>query len=137
MSSDPTTNGTAGNTPPLTYPEGLPDSVAPLGESAAGAFRTLSIVAGVAGFALLVGVFIDRKQFFHSYLFGYVFALDIALGALFWVLIHHVSDAGWSVGLRRVYENISRAILPLTVLLMPVLIGIFSGNLHAWYDFIH
>ena len=86
---------------------------------------------------LIIGAFIDAKQFYHSYLFGYVFALDIALGALFWVLIHHVADAGWSVGLRRVYENMSRAIIPLAVLFVPVLIGIFTGNLHAWYGFIH
>jgi hypothetical protein len=69
-------------------------------------------------------------------LFGYVFALDVTLGALFWVLIHHVSDAGWSAGLRRVFENITRAIIPLALLFVPVLIGIYSGNLHGWYEFI-
>ena len=52
-------------------------------------------------------------------------------------MIHHVADAGWSVGLRRVFENINRAIIPLAVLFVPVLIGIFSGKLHAWYDFVH
>ena len=86
---------------------------------------------------LVVGVLTDTKQFFHSYLFGYVFALDIALGALFWVLIHHVADAGWSVGLRRVFENMNRAIIPLAVLFLPVLIGTFTGNLHTWYGFVH
>ncbi len=127
------TNGT----PPLTDPPGLPDDVSPLGEKAAGPFRALVGLAGVCGLGLVAGLFLDPKQFFHSYLFGYVFALDIALGALFWVLIHHVADAGWSVGLRRVFENINRAIIPLAVLLVPVLAGIFSGNLHLWYGFVH
>src|SRR5262249_38287282 len=135
MSTDPTTNGNGA--PPLTYPDGLADSVAPLGDKLAGTFRTLAVVTGAAGAALAVGAFVDTKQFFHSYLFGYVFALDIALGALFWVLIHHVSDAGWSVGLRRVFENINRAIIPLAVLFVPVLIGTLTGNLHAWYEFVH
>jgi hypothetical protein len=135
MSTAATTNDEA---VPLTYPVGLPDNVAPLGEQAAGVFRTLLVVVGVAGVGLIAGFVNDttRRQFFHSYLFGYVFALDVALGALFWVLIHHVADAGWSVGLRRVFENITRAILPLGVLFLPVLIGIYSGNLHKWYDFI-
>ena len=31
----------------------------------------------------------------------------------------------------------SRAIIPLAVLFVPVLVGIFTGNLHAWYGFIH
>jgi hypothetical protein len=136
MSTVSTTNGTS-DFPPLSYPAGLPDPVAPLGESAAGLFRNLLLVAGAAGLVLLVGAFVNPRQFFHSYLFGYVFALDIALGALFWVLIHHVSDAGWSVGLRRLFENLSRAIIPLAVLFLPVLIGTVAGKLYAWYDFVH
>lgn len=136
MSTDPTTNG-HGEPPPLTYPDGLPESVAPLRDELAGTFRTLAVATAAVGAVLAVGAVIDPKQFFHSYLFGYVFALDIALGALFWVLIHHVADAGWSVGLRRVFENVSRAILPLAVLFLPVLVGTFTGNLHQWYDFVH
>src|SRR5438874_6482319 len=136
MSSDSITN--ANGTPPLTYPAGLPDRVAPLASDAlAGGARILFAALLGTGLMLLIGAFTNPKQFYHSYLFGYVFALDIALGALFWVLIHHVSDAGWSVGLRRVFENMSRAILPLAVLFVPVLIGLFSGNLHAWYGFVH
>jgi hypothetical protein len=116
----------------------LPDNVAPIdGAAVAGGARILFAVLLGTGVLLVLGAFVNPKQFFHSYLFGYVFALDIALGALFWVLIHHVSDAGWSVGLRRVFENMSRAILPLAVLFVPVLIGLFSGNLHTWYEFIH
>ncbi len=135
MSTDSFTNGNG--TPPLTYPSGLPDSAAPLGDRGAGAFRTLAIATAVVGAALVAGWVLEPKQFYFSYLFGYVFALDIALGALFWVLIHHVADAGWSVGLRRVYENISRAIIPLAVLFVPVLVGMLSGKLYTWYDFIH
>jgi len=123
--------------PPITYPSGLPDAVAPLGDRATGWFRNLLLVAGLSGLVMIVGAVMNPKQFFHSYLFGYVLALDVALGALFWVLIHHVADAGWSVGLRRIYENMSRAILPLAVLFVPVLVGIYTGNLHKWYEFIH
>jgi hypothetical protein len=138
MTTATPTNGNGHGEPrPLTYPAGLPDDVAPLGDKAAGLFRTLAVVVGVSGLVLLVGAVIDRKQFFYSYLFGYVLALDVALGALFWVLIHHVADAGWSVGLRRVYENISRAIIPLAVLFVPVLVGVFTENLHQWYAFVH
>ena len=127
-----------GDAPALTYPAGLPDDVSPLGERAMGAVRILAIVAGVAAVGLVAGAAVEstRRQFFHSYLFGYTLALDVALGALFWVLIHHVADAGWSVGLRRVYENLTRALLPLALLFIPVLMGIYSGNLHEWYGFI-
>src|SRR4051794_22648651 len=122
---------------PLTYPDGLPDDVSPLGAKVGPALVSTSVIIGAAAVVLAAGWVVNPRQFYHSYLFGYVFALDVTLGALFWVLIHHVSDAGWSVGLRRVFENITRAILPLTVLLLPVLVGVFTGNLHAWYGFIH
>jgi hypothetical protein len=130
------TNG-SGEPAPLTYPEGLPDSVAPIGDAAAPLFRTLLVVVGISGLLLVLGIFVDLKQFFHSYLFGYALALDIALGALFWTMIHHVADAGWSVGLRRIFENMNRAILPLAVLFVPVLFGIFTGELYDWYSFVH
>src|SRR4029453_15164247 len=125
-----------GGAPPISYPAGLPDAVAPLGDRTRGTYRVLVPVVSFAAGALVIGSLLNPKQFYHSYLFGYVFALDIALGALFWVLIHHVADAGWSVGLRRVYENMSRAIIPLAVLFVPVLVGIFPRNLHAWYSFV-
>ncbi len=129
---------TDGGNPPLTYPDGLPESVAPLGiDAVAGGARILFAVLLATGVLLVVGAFANPKQFYHSYLFGYVFALDIALGALFWTLIHHVADAGWSVGLRRVFENMNRAILPLAVLFLPVLLGTFTRNLHTWYAFVH
>jgi hypothetical protein len=108
-----------------------------MGGALAGGLRALTAVVLGAGLLLVAGLFASPRQFYHSYLFGYVFALDVALGALFWTLIHHVSDAGWSVGLRRVFENISRALLPLAVLFVPILIGTFTGNLHAWYHFVH
>jgi hypothetical protein len=132
----PSDNGDAA--PAISYPPGLPDEVAPLGGRIAGALRTTLVVFGLAGIALIVGALTEstRRQFFHSYLFGYAAALEISLGALFWVLIHHVSDAGWSVGLRRIYENMTRALVPLALLFIPVLVGIYTGNLHQWYDFI-
>jgi hypothetical protein len=80
------TNDTPTNGPPLTYPEGLPDSVAPLGDSVPSLLRILVAVVGASGVVLGLGIAYDLRQFYHSYLFGYVFALDIALGALFWVL---------------------------------------------------
>lgn len=120
----------------LIYPPGLPDDVSPLGERADPLIRNLAIVVGILGVALLIGAFVNPHQFYFSYLFGYTFALDISLGALFWVLIHHVSDAGWSVGMRRVYENITRALFPLAVLFIPILFGISTDYLHPWHTFI-
>jgi hypothetical protein len=109
---------------------------APRLEATAGeaAYNKAATVAGVAAAVLLVGWLADdspgRRQFYFSYLWGYTWALSIALGALFWNLIHHVTAAGWSVGIRRIFENIHRALPALAVLFIPIVMGI--GTIFKW-----
>lgn len=94
------------------------------------AFGKIATVTGLAGAVLLVGWMTDARQFYFSYLWGYTWALSIALGALFWNLIHHVTAAGWSVGIRRIYENIHRVLPILAVLFIPIALGI--GTIYKW-----
>src|SRR5258706_11725140 len=64
--------------------------------------------------------------------FGFV--LGIALGALCFVLIQHVTRAGWSVNVRRVAENIA-ALLPILGLLSaPIFVSVIiqKGDLYRW-----
>ena len=41
----------------------------------------------------------DHHRFLEGYLVGFEFVLTLCLGALFFVLIQHLTKAGWSVGL--------------------------------------
>jgi hypothetical protein len=43
-----------------------------------------------------------------SWLLAFMFYYSIALGALFLVMVHHLTDAGWSVGIRRFCEHSRR-----------------------------
>ena len=80
---------------------------------------------GVAGAAYAA----DKQRFAYSYLVGFMFVTTIALGALMFVLIQHVTRAGWSVGPRRQMEWVS-GILPWTVgLFVPV-----AMNAHTLYE---
>ncbi len=89
----------------------------------------LGLTAIGTGFSLL-GLSINDKQFFFSYLTAFVFVMQIALGALFWVLLHHLVDAGWSVVVRRVAENLASVLIYAVPLVLPVLIGM--GTLYGW-----
>ncbi len=51
-----------------------------------------------------------------AYLTAYLFAVSIALGGLFFVLLHHATRAGWSTVVRRLAEHLA-ATLPLFALL--------------------
>jgi hypothetical protein len=78
------------------------------------------------------GFAFDRTQFFHSYLFGFVYFMMICLGALFFVQVQFLTGSAWSVPVRRFMENIA-ACLPLGALLfVPVALG-----MHALFSWSH
>ena len=62
------------------------------------------------------------QEFGMSWLLAFMFYYSIALGALFVVLVHHLTDAGWSVGIRRFCEHMAASLgLPLVILFLPVI----------------
>lgn len=53
----------------------------------------------------------DAERVWHGYVVAYFYFTSLALGGLFFVAIHHVSKAGWSVNVRRLSESFT-AFLP-------------------------
>ncbi len=93
----------------------------------------LAITVGVIGILLSVlGYTQDHQRFFFAYLVAYAFWTTISLGALFFLLMHHVTGAAWSVSFRHVVESIASAIPLLAVLWIPVGFGIH--DLYHWSD---
>jgi hypothetical protein len=80
----------------------------------------LTALASLAVSALL-GL-ADPRQFAFSWLFAGSFFFTILVGCLFWVVVHHATDAAWSVGIRRQLENISCLLPLLSLLLLPLLL---------------
>ncbi len=66
------------------------------------------LIVGIIGLALsAIGLFTDSKQFYFSYLVSFIFWLTIGLGALFLVMMHHLTNSTWSIVLRRIMENVT------------------------------
>ena len=92
---------------------------------AAGSVARNAAIVGVVGLVLwIIGVIADPRQAFASYLFAYVWALTIAVGALLQVMMSHVTGARWFTVLRRLTLTISAALPALAVLVIPVLLGV-------------
>ena len=51
------------------------------------------------------------KHFLYAYLLNFCYFLTLSLGALFFVLLHHVTRAGWSVVVRRMAEVMAATIV--------------------------
>lgn len=94
------------------------------------------IAGGVGGLCTLftiammaTGEHQDRAAF--AYLFAFLTVLSIALGSLAFVLIQHVTRAGWSAVVRRVAET-SAATLPLFALLFIPIVVLGFHHLYPW-----
>jgi hypothetical protein len=93
--------------------------------------RSRSLTIGVAALVLCaVGFFINRDQFFRAWLIGYMLWLGIALGSMGLMMIHHLSGGAWGMVVRRVWEASSRTLPLLTILFIPIVIGL--GSLYPW-----
>ncbi|UCD94464.1 MAG: hypothetical protein JSU69_12010 [Candidatus Zixiibacteriota bacterium] len=96
-----------------------------------GRFGAIALMVGVAGLALsLVAYFVDSEQFFHSYLVAFFFWISIALGGLFFTMLHHLVGAKWSVVLRRLSENLMTAAPLMIIFFIPILFGFHE--LYHW-----
>lgn len=108
-----------------------------LGARARQAAVMLAIV-GIVGMLFGTGLGWMRgdgwASFFHAYLVAFAFFLSISLGGLFFVALHHVTRAGWSVTIRRLAELLAATMPLLAVLFLPILVPILLGSssLYVW-----
>jgi hypothetical protein len=95
-------------------------------------WRKLPAVLMAGGAVLsVIGAVVNPAEFGFSWLLAFMFFLSIALGALFLVMVHHLTDAGWSVATRRVCEHIASLLFPwLALLFLPV--AFFAKHIYSW-----
>lgn len=103
----------------------------------AGGLAGAAMIAGVvgllvAGIAAAIGN--DWQRFLFSYLHNFIMVLGVALGALFFVLIQHITRAGWSVVVRRFAELLTMLFIPCGVLFVFIILLMLGGNdqLYWW-----
>lgn len=93
------------------------------------AVGVLALVASLAGAFLGEGE--GKRHAFHAYLVAYMFTLSLALGSLFFVMVQHITRAGWSVTVRRIAENAMGVLFPwMVILFIPIAIG--GEHLFHW-----
>ena len=89
------------------------------------------LMAGAAGAVVsIVGWFIEPTQFFQSYLMAYMLCLGVTLGCLALGMIHQLSGGAWGVLIRRPIGAAVRVIPIMTVLFLPIVLGM--SHLYIW-----
>jgi hypothetical protein len=92
---------------------------------------TLAISVGALFFALLIfGLLVDRAQFFHAYLVGFIFWIGITIGSLALLMLQHLTGGAWGLIIRRVLEAATRTLPLMLILFIPVLVGL--NQIYPW-----
>src|SRR3954464_4035614 len=93
--------------------------------------QSAGLLIGCLGIvACILGAAFERKQFFISYLFGYLFWLGLALGCLGVAMLHHLTGGRWGFVTRRFFESGFRTLPLMALLFIPLLFGL--RDLYPW-----
>src|SRR5205809_58978 len=92
----------------------------------------LGLVAVVALALCVVGALVNPHQFSYSWLFAFAFFFTLCAGCFFWTIVHHATDAEWSVVVRRQLENLAALFVVLALLFVPILL--LRHHLYSWMD---
>src|ERR1051325_10477041 len=90
------------------------------------------IVGVVFAVLLVVGAFMDRAQFFHAYLVGFLFWVGVTLGSLALLMLQHLTGGVWGLVIRRVLEASTRTLPLMMVLFVPIAFGL--RQIYPWTD---
>jgi hypothetical protein len=70
----------------------------------------------------------------YSWLFAFLFFLTLALGGVFWTTLHHLTNSGWGVSVRRIMENLGFIFPFMAVIAVPLMIPSVQDDLYEWMN---
>ncbi len=98
-----------------------------------GKFEWIAGGIGMLGLVLTwVAVLTDWPRLAHAHLTAAVFWTSLGLGGLFFTMLHHLTNAKWSVALRRISENLMLQLPLMALAFLPILF-----DLHDLYHWSH
>ena len=71
-----------------------------------------------------------RHQFVFSWLFAFIYFFTILAGCLFWILLHHATDSGWGIVVRRQMENLASLMPWMLIFFIPLVL--LQADLWKW-----
>src|SRR3989441_9240163 len=99
-------------------------------------FSGVSFLIGLSAVVALavcsLGALVTPHQLSYSWLFAFAFFFTLCAGCFFWTIVHHATDAEWSVVVRRQLENIAALLVVLALLFVPILL--LRHHLYSWMD---
>jgi hypothetical protein len=108
-----------------------------------GRFQPIALGAGVLGLvASAIGFFVNREQFFRSWLPSYLFWFSIVAGALAVLMLQYVTGGEWGLLIRRPLGAAARTMWVMLIGFIPVVLGMkvlypWANSAWAGYEEVH
>ncbi len=100
--------------------------------------RVAALAVAAVGLVLSIAALVaDSNRFSHAYLMGFCFVWCVVAGSLFFVALHHLTGAVWSVVVRRVAEALAAPAWLLVILFVPLAVFVILPGyfeLYPWTD---
>ena len=96
------------------------------------AYKTAFAVGGVGAIGMVALAMQDSERFAFSYLFAYIAFLTIALGGVFFGILQWLTNAGWSVTIRRLTEFLHWPLWVFLILFAPIALNL--NQLYPWVN---
>jgi hypothetical protein len=96
--------------------------------------KQFGMIAGVLGVVLAVaGYFMSgADRFYQAYLVAYTFWMGVILGSMALTMVQYLTGGVWGIILRRPFEAAMRTLPVMTVLFIPIILG-----MHSLYEWSH
>jgi hypothetical protein len=93
--------------------------------------KKLCLIVGILGVAsCCAGYVFDRRAFYISYLFTFLFWISLSLGCFYMAMIHYLTAGRWGFPARRVFEAGFMTLPLMAVFFVPILFGL--RELYPW-----
>ncbi len=91
-------------------------------------------VVGAVGSFLLFKNDTWGAGYAYSWLFAFLFFITLTLGGVFWTTLHHVTNSGWGVSVRRLMENLGFVFPFMAIMAIPLMIPSVQDDLYEWMN---
>jgi hypothetical protein len=70
----------------------------------------------------------------YSWVFAVFFFFTLAIGGVFWTLLHNVTNSGWGTSVRRIFENLGSVFPWMAIFAIPLLFPNVQHYLYEWMN---
>ena len=99
--------------------------------------KLISLLVFVVGAGLSFYLFKDDTWgagYAYSWLFAFIFFITLTLGGAFWMTLHHVTNSGWGVSVRRIMENLGFVFPFMALMAIPLMVPSVQDDLYEWMN---